>query len=204
MGELQHPQEGTQSLKPIVHLSDIHFTASGGGLARRNKSLRVDVLNDLKVMTDQLGSAEAVFVTGDIAFSGLPAEYALAREWLDKVTTVVGAARTSVLCVPGNHDVHRPAIGPTGESIRDTLRASICQTLLHTAAARWPSFRSLFHFLNWPSYSTPFINLTTEWRGLNSLTPKREKGWPYKSGHNSGRCYVGISRSAPAPWSHEA
>jgi predicted MPP superfamily phosphohydrolase len=110
-------------LKTIVHLSDIHFTASGGGLARRNESLRVDVLNDLKEMAGQRGPAAAVVVTGDIAFSGLPAEYAMARDWLDKVAGVVGVARTSVLCVPGNHDVNRASIGPTGEAIRDLLRA---------------------------------------------------------------------------------
>jgi 3',5'-cyclic AMP phosphodiesterase CpdA len=93
-------------------------------LARRNQSLRIDLLNDLKEMTEKLGPSEAVLVTGDIAFSGLPAEYAAARQWLNEVTKTVGASPTSVLCVPGNHDVHRNAIGLTGETIRDRLRQS--------------------------------------------------------------------------------
>src|ERR1700726_3345512 len=111
-------------MKTLLHLSDIHFTASEGGLARRNQSLRIDLLNDLKEMTEKLGPSAAVLVTGDIAFSGLPSEYAAARQWFDEVTKVGGASSTSVLCVPGNHDVHRSAIGLTGETIRDRLRES--------------------------------------------------------------------------------
>lgn len=106
----------------FVHLSDIHFTASDSGLARRNESLRVDVRNDIVAMAQDLGPASAVLVTGDIAFSGLPAEYSLARVWLDEVAAAAGAPPSAVLCVPGNHDVHRETVGLSGEAMRDLLR----------------------------------------------------------------------------------
>jgi calcineurin-like phosphoesterase family protein/GTPase-associated adaptor domain-containing protein len=106
----------------FVHLSDIHFTANDSGLARRNESLRIDLLNDIEATAPHLGPASGILVTGDIAFSGLPAEYDLARSWLDLVTAAAGAPPTAVQCVPGNHDVHREAVGLSGEATRDLLR----------------------------------------------------------------------------------
>lgn len=99
--------QGTRDVIRLVHLSDIHFTASKEGLARRNRSLRHDLLNDLKKVKSTLGSAQAVLVTGDIAFTGHPDEYAVARSWLDEVCDACGVPKSAVLCVPGNHDVNR-------------------------------------------------------------------------------------------------
>ena len=114
--------QGTRDVIRLVHLSDIHFTASKEGLARRNRSLRHDLLNDLKKVKSTLGSAQAVLVTGDIAFTGHPDEYAVARSWLDEVCDACGVPKSAVLCVPGNHDVNRGAMGPTDRDIRERLR----------------------------------------------------------------------------------
>lgn len=106
----------------LVHLSDIHFTAGESGLAKRNASLRVDVLNDLRACRESRGSAAVILVTGDIAYSGLPAEYEAAREWLDLVAEACGAPRTAVLVVPGNHDVHRKSVTLAGRTIHELMR----------------------------------------------------------------------------------
>lgn len=106
----------------FVHLSDIHFTSGDGGLEARRGAVRVDVLNDLRMMREEIGDATAVLATGDIAFAARPEEYALATQWLDRVAEVVGSDRAQVLTVPGNHDVDRSTVGPLIELAHDRLR----------------------------------------------------------------------------------
>jgi hypothetical protein len=110
------------SMALFLHLSDIHFTAAESGLARRNEALRADVLNDARAQSARRGVADAILVTGDVAFSGLPDQYERAQRWLDEVAAAVRAPRTAVLVIPGNHDVTRSLIGPSGEAIRSALR----------------------------------------------------------------------------------
>lgn len=106
----------------LVHLSDIHFHAAERGAEARNASLRIDVVNDLRGERERRGNATAVVVTGDIAYSADPAEYAVARGWLDEVAAAVGVDRAHVLTVPGNHDVHWPSIGQASKEMRQKLR----------------------------------------------------------------------------------
>jgi predicted MPP superfamily phosphohydrolase len=106
----------------LVHLSDIHFLSGSWGLAARNSSIRTELMHDLAHMRKDLGDATAVVVTGDIAFSGHPDQYEVAREWLGQVSHQVGATDASVLTVPGNHDVHWPAINPSARLARESLR----------------------------------------------------------------------------------
>ena len=48
-----------------------------------------------------------VTITGDIAFSGQPSEYNVARAFLDRLTTTAGIDPSRFYFVPGNHDVRR-------------------------------------------------------------------------------------------------
>ena len=111
----------------LVHLSDIHFTSTDGAAAKRNHEVRRELIVDLDRMKQEpaLGNATAVVVTGDIAFSGAESEYRLAKEWLDEVAALVGTENCQVLTVPGNHDVHWPAITASARISRQQLRT--CQ-----------------------------------------------------------------------------
>ncbi|SFD87964.1 Calcineurin-like phosphoesterase superfamily domain-containing protein [Blastococcus tunisiensis] len=85
-------------------------------------AVRTHLMQDLAAMRHELGNATAVVVTGDIAYSGAPEEYDVAREWLDLVSAEVGSPDSLVLTVPGNHDIHWPSIRPSAKIARETLR----------------------------------------------------------------------------------
>src|SRR4051794_40069279 len=98
----------------LVHLSDIHFKhATAGGAWDLDRDLRDELEIDLRALMDRLGGAQAILVTGDIAFSGSTEEYEQASTWLETIVNIVGCRERDVWMVPGNHDV-----------IRDTVKSS--------------------------------------------------------------------------------
>lgn len=107
----------------FVHLSDIHFHSGDSGYTARMSAVRTELMHDLAAMHSQLGDATAVVVTGDVAYSGASEEYAVARSWLDQVSARAGSPDALVLTVPGNHDVHWPAITPSARMARESLRS---------------------------------------------------------------------------------
>lgn len=111
-------------MKPVVlvQLSDIHFTGHTDTEAARHQSIRLDLTRDLKQMREVVGDASTIVVTGDIAFSGDPAEYKVAGEWLDEVVMLVGTQLAKILTVPGNHDVDCSRVGESAELAHKMLR----------------------------------------------------------------------------------
>jgi hypothetical protein len=69
-----------------------------------------------------LGPADGVLVTGDIAFSGKPAEYKRAGEWIDQLVGIVGCELIAVRTIPGNHDIDRSRIDCFCQLAHDQLR----------------------------------------------------------------------------------
>jgi predicted phosphodiesterase len=83
------------------------------------------LLRDIKSCMARDGlRPDFVVFTGDLAFSGKPAEYAHARRFFDEVLNATGVAKNMLFTVPGNHDVERPLVtyGATvaGQSLADT------------------------------------------------------------------------------------
>jgi tetratricopeptide (TPR) repeat protein len=104
-----------------IHLADIQAGQADAG-RRWDQALVLDALRaDIAAWRSWgLPAPGAVFVTGDIAFSGGardPNEYATARAWLREVAGSVGLGPDRVYVVPGNHDVDRDA-----DQDRDTRR----------------------------------------------------------------------------------
>lgn len=92
----------------LVHLSDIHFTGSSGvSVHDLDADVRNELLRDAGALTEELGDATGVLVTGDVAFSGQRAEYDRAASWLIEFCRAIGCPDESVWLVPGNHDVDR-------------------------------------------------------------------------------------------------
>lgn len=94
-----------------IHLSDVHL-GHGGVSHGWDQDLVLDALaRDVdKLHRDQHAPAPRfIFVTGDVAFSGKPAQYEKAKAWLARVAKIVGLDLHRVIVVPGNHDVDREA-----------------------------------------------------------------------------------------------
>jgi predicted phosphodiesterase len=93
----------------LIHLSDIHFRKSEVGSNQDpNHFLRTEILKDVKVQCEKLGKkADAIILSGDIAFAGHPDEYAFATSWLKELCGQCGASMADIFVCPGNHDVDR-------------------------------------------------------------------------------------------------
>ena len=106
---LQSSAAGTRELV-FLHLSDLQF-----GKHHRfpqtgsfYDTLLSRLLDDLEVLSRRHGMApNAVVISGDIAETGAPKEFAQARAFLDGLLQQTGIRRERVVLVPGNHDVNR-------------------------------------------------------------------------------------------------
>jgi hypothetical protein len=108
----------------LLHLSDIHFsTTGGGGEIDVEMSVRQRMLNDIIKVQDETGPVDAVLVVGDIARTGHEDEYRIAGDFLDEVCDAVHCEQEQVVCVPGNHDINRRAHGPVHAALRHQLRS---------------------------------------------------------------------------------
>jgi 3',5'-cyclic AMP phosphodiesterase CpdA len=68
----------------------------------------------LKAMCERIGqlrgqgaAADFILLTGDLAFSGKPEEYALADGFLDELVEASGVPNERIFCIPGNHYINR-------------------------------------------------------------------------------------------------
>lgn len=100
-------QRHVQNEKPLrfLHLSDFHL--------KPNRIQRYDQDKVLRGLIEFLERdrkrfpLDAIFITGDLAFSGVPDEYVLVTEFLQKLLNVTGVAPERTFVVPGNHDANR-------------------------------------------------------------------------------------------------
>ena len=104
-----------------LHLSDFHFRASEQHTWNENIVLRA-LLEDVQVCIAKEGLVpDLILVSGDIAFSGVAAEYALARDFLEQLRAVTELPKERLFVVPGNHDVDRGLISRGAQAICDSL-----------------------------------------------------------------------------------
>lgn len=95
----------------FVHLSDIHFSHKAAEFGYDpDRELRAAVIADVKTMVTGLGAADAVLVSGDVAYAAKKGEYDDAASWLDALTEAAGCALDSVWICPGNHDIDRDVL----------------------------------------------------------------------------------------------
>jgi hypothetical protein len=107
---------GTANLKPdenpaslvFIHLSDIHFRYKRSGTSYDLDILvRNELQRDIEKLTKKFQRIDGILVSGDIAFGGKAEEYAIAGEWLDRITTAANCPPKNVFTIPGNHDIDR-------------------------------------------------------------------------------------------------
>jgi 3',5'-cyclic AMP phosphodiesterase CpdA len=99
----------------FIHLSDIHFRIGRLGDAHdEDMALRNELELDLRRVRIKVPHVDGLIVSGDIAFSGQPDEYAYAAAWLKSIREQLGCKLEGVMVTPGNHDVDRTAIPKDG------------------------------------------------------------------------------------------
>ena len=93
-----------------LHLSDLHFRTTELHAWDEDIVLQA-LLEDVRECMDEYKLApDLILVSGDIAFSGAPAEYDLAQAFFDKLLAMTGLSKERMFVVPGNHDVNRDKI----------------------------------------------------------------------------------------------
>jgi predicted MPP superfamily phosphohydrolase len=93
-----------------LHLSDLHLRGTETSVDRGTFN---DMLLDIKARREEEGlDLDAVFFTGDVAFSGQVRQYEQATEKFDEILEACGLSgqRNRFFIVPGNHDVDREAV----------------------------------------------------------------------------------------------
>ncbi|UJB33411.1 metallophosphoesterase [Chromobacterium sp. Beijing] len=121
----------------ILHLSDIHFSAPDCKSPEDDPEtpIRRLLINSALRQAGLLNrKIDAIAITGDIANSADPDEYAAALTWLDEMINQFGLSRSDVMVVPGNHDISRSAC--KSESVR-----SVHNSLKSTGSAIADEFK---------------------------------------------------------------
>ncbi len=90
-----------------VHISDLHFTSGNDRTRFERDEILEQMRADAEVVKEKLGRPDAVFVTGDVAYSGKSVEYDAAQIWLGRFKLALGVSEPDIFIVPGNHDVDR-------------------------------------------------------------------------------------------------
>lgn len=134
-----------------LHVSDLHFGHGDAHYRFDQSGVTTAILRNAESMAKRIGPPDLIFVTGDIAFSGQAAQYALAKEWLERLRSAVGGT-PRVFLVPGNHDVDRKlAMKLSAAAIHKELRTEPrkLDELLsdHTEMQTlWPKLRAYSEF----------------------------------------------------------
>lgn len=93
-----------------LHLSDWHQKGPDFDRGVVRDALIKDI-RGREPIDPALARVDFVIFSGDLAFSGKPAEYAAARQHLlDPVLDAVGCERSRLFLVPGNHDLSRETV----------------------------------------------------------------------------------------------
>jgi hypothetical protein len=104
-----------------LHVSDFHFRSSGDRFSQ-DVACRA-LLKDAAARAKEHGPFCFVLVSGDVAFSGQPAEYERAAEFMSALSECLSIEPRRFFFIPGNHDVDRElhAYSPIGA--RQVLRS---------------------------------------------------------------------------------
>ena len=174
----------------ILHLSDLQFGRNHrypDGEGSFN-SLYAKLAEDLDELAEKRRlRPTAIVVTGDVAEWSMPAEYAAAERFLDRLATQLEIARHRVVIVPGNHDSTEsvpgcPADGggrAANRSTNPTSPSSATSSSSSTGSTRAPTLlfdeEHLFHVFPFPEEQVLIV-------GFNSCLRESERdedhyGW---------------------------
>jgi calcineurin-like phosphoesterase family protein len=127
-----------------VHVSDLHMGAGSEHHRLDCKLITSALLRDVQA---QGRRCDALFFTGDLAFSAARRQFDDLRAWLEQLVACLGVEREQVHVVPGNHDVRRAA-DPVTLALHEQARArSELDWLLSDARSNRQLKRKFRHYL---------------------------------------------------------
>lgn len=186
----------------LLHLSDIHFRT--GTTWDSDPVLRA-LVRFIGEEVHQGLVPDLIAITGDLAFSGKPEEYALAREWLDgELWSVLSQdlaaplPRDRLLLVPGNHDVDREAVDSMVVTAQDRLlngkdQQRIAKTLADKTqrkALLWCHAAYLKFYEDWlgtKASPLPWWQRTFDLRGQALHVAGLDSAWMARGNEDRGR-----------------
>lgn len=144
-----------------LHLSDLHLRTGD----QYDQQIAVSSLHeDLIKLVEQGGqNFDAIFVTGDIAYSGRMEEYEVATKFFRELSSATSVPMGRIYCVPGNHDIDRSRLTSFLVESSRTLRS---RELVNQVIGK-ANERSLFTDRQLPYYN--FLKKTFPW--ATNITP---------------------------------
>ena len=122
-----------------LHLSDLHFKAHTDW--RRDVVLQALVRDVIAKLPGSELEPDAVFITGDIAYSGLREEYDQAQLFLDEVALKLNHHPSEKwFLAPGNHDVNRQLVMGLAKGYRNQFTDNQTTRDLLSDLNTWRSF----------------------------------------------------------------
>ena len=111
-------------MRPVswLHISDLHLRE---GSEWAQDVVLAEMRRNIELQRNDGATFDFILVTGDIAFSGKEAEYALAEQFFKDLESTSGVQRDHIFSVPGNHDIDRSqqkmAFRGTRSSLHDQI-----------------------------------------------------------------------------------
>ncbi|HVT10983.1 MAG TPA: metallophosphoesterase [Fimbriimonadaceae bacterium] len=173
----------------ILHLSDLHANEAN----RLNMRIRLEAL--FQDLDSERVHPDIVVFAGDLAFSGLPAEYELAQnEFLCPLLERLGLSKDSLVIVPGNHDVCRADIN---KHIEIGLRADLTTTAAaesvlfgdESSLARLHNYLAFARQLN-DEFGQSFYTLRRNIAGLDVGIAALNTAWRCSSDDDKGYLFI--------------
>jgi len=138
------PEDTSRKTFVWLHLADLHFRE---GTDFDSNIVLKGLLEDVGSMSIESGLfPDFIAITGDIAYSGISAEYELAKKFFDKLLEVTHLTKDKLFIVPGNHDVDRDNISTLADANFRLTNSEIVNKLLADQDDRNQVFRRLSNY----------------------------------------------------------
>lgn len=103
-----------------LHISDFHLRESE---TWSQDAVLSALLEDIRHRLTDGVAIDFVLATGDLAFSGQDAQYALVEAFFDDLADKLALPSKKIFCIPGNHDVDRSRYKTVFIGARTTLKS---------------------------------------------------------------------------------
>jgi predicted MPP superfamily phosphohydrolase len=176
----------------LLHLSDLHIGSDKSTLAGSKLQRVVDTIH--RKWDD---GPDFIVVTGDIANTGHPEEYARATEWFKELVELFGWSLPSrrLLLVPGNHDFNLPLAAGSEIVIDNEKRLHFPETIdpekMRSAVFAMTPFQAFaaettgqinnwqrIPFCHW--VETGYIHHGIIFSGFNTSSMVQKNAWPQR------------------------
>lgn len=102
-----------------LHLADLHLTPA---VSWDSNFVLQRLLADVDMLRHEHDiQPDAIFISGDLSFSGKIEEFKIAQEFINKLSDVSGVKKEGCFFVPGNHDIDRSQVSIAGMALRDKV-----------------------------------------------------------------------------------